>query len=66
MYCICEYMLIEMTAAPLEMCALGGLLGGALGRMFGGSQHFLFVYRPGRRENVRSESMVVSSTYKRT
>ena len=39
------------------------LLGGALGRMFGGSPHFLFVfYRPDRRENVRSESRMVSST----
>ena len=39
--------------SPLEMCAV--LLGGALGRKFGGSPQFLFVfYRPDRRENVRS------------
>ena len=43
------------------------LLGGALGRLFGGSPHFLFVfYRPYRRENFRSESRMVSPTYKRT
>ena len=41
-----------------------GLLGGELGRMFGGSPHFLFVfYRSDRRENVRNESRMVSSTY---
>ena len=39
------------TPSPLEMCAVGGLLGGALGRMFGGSPQFLFVfYRPDRRK----------------
>ena len=53
--------------SPLEMCAAGGLLGGALGRMFGWSPHLQFVlYRPDRRENVRSESRMVSATYKRT
>ena len=32
-----------------------GLLGGALGHMFGGSPQFLFVfYMPDRRENIRS------------
>ena len=31
------------------------LLGGALGRMFGGSPQLLFVfYKPDRRENIRS------------
>ena len=43
------------TSSPLEMCAVGGLFGGALGHMFGGSPQFLFVfYRPDRREHVRS------------
>ena len=38
--------------SPLEMCTVGGLLGGALGRM---SPQFLLVfYMPDRRENVRS------------
>ena len=37
------------------MCAVGGLLGGALGRVFGGSPQFLLVlYGPDRRDNVRS------------
>ena len=50
-----------------KIVAVGGLLGGALGRMFGGSPPFLFVfYRPYRRANLRSESRMVSSTYKRT
>ena len=41
--------------SPLEMCAVGGLLGGALGRMFGGSPQFLFVfYWPERREKFRN------------
>ena len=40
---------------PLKCVQWGVLLGGALGRMFGGSPQFLFViYRPDRRENVRS------------
>ena len=52
----------EGPRAPLEICAVGGLVSGALGRMFGGSPHFLFVfYRPDRRENVRSESRMVFS-----
>ena len=34
-------------ATPLEMCAEGGLVRWALGRMFG-------FYMPNRRENVRS------------
>ena len=43
---------------------MGGLLGGALGRMFGGSPQFMFVfYRPDRRENILSLRMMVSSTY---
>ena len=41
--------------SPLEMCAVGGFVKRALGRMFGESPQFLFVfYRPDRRENVRS------------
>ena len=48
--------------APLEMCT--DIL---LGRMFGGSPHFLFVFfRPAAGGNVRSESRMVASTYKRT
>ena len=40
---------------PLKCVQWVVLLGGALGRMFGGSPQFLFVfYRPDRRENVRS------------
>ena len=40
--------------SPLEMCAVGGLLCGVLGRMFGGSPQILFVfYWPDKRENVR-------------
>ena len=40
---------------PLTCVQRVVLLGGALGRMFGGSPQFLFVfYRPDRRENVRS------------
>ena len=40
---------------PLKCVQWVVLLGGALGRMFGGSPQFLFVfYRPYRRENVRS------------
>ena len=47
--------LLSTMLSPLEMCAVGGLLGGALGRMFGGWPQFLFVfYRPDRGENVRS------------
>ena len=50
--------------SPLEVCAVSSLLCGALGRMFGGSPHILFVfYRPDRREHIRSESGMVSSTY---
>ena len=52
---------------PLKCVQWVVLLGGALGRMFGGSSQFLFVfYRPDRREHVRSKSRMVSSTYKRT
>ena len=32
------------------MCAVGGLLGGALGRMFGRSRQFMFVNRPYTRD----------------
>ena len=40
---------------PLKCVQYVVLLGGALGRMFGGSPQFLFVfYRPDRRENVLS------------
>ena len=40
---------------PLKCVQRVVLLGGALGRMFGGSPQFLFVfYRPDRRENVRT------------
>ena len=50
-----DELLIIHVYLCFEMCAVGGLLGGALGRMFGGSPQFLFVfYRPDRRENVRS------------
>ena len=52
---------------PLKCVHWPVLLDAALGRMFGGSPQFLFVfYRPDRRENVRSESRMVSPTYKRT
>ena len=43
------------SIAPLKCVQWVVLLGGALGRMFGRSPQFLFVfYRPDRRENVRS------------
>ena len=48
---------------PLKCVQWVVLLGGALGRMFGGSPQFLFVfYRPDRRENVRTFRGMVSST----
>ena len=46
---------IKLHHHPLKCVQWVVLWGGALGRMFGGSPQFLFVfYRPERRENVRS------------
>ena len=46
--------------SPLEMCAVSSLLGGAFGRMFGGSPHFLFVfYRPDRHTNEHYEVLFI-------
>ena len=47
---------------PLKSVQWVVLLGGALGRIFGGSPHFLFVfYRPDRREHSRSESRMLTA-----
>ena len=44
-----------MHGHPLKYVQWVALLGGALGRMFGGSPQFMFViYGPDRRENFRS------------
>ena len=46
---------VRLRCHPLKCVQWVALLGGVLGRMFGGSAQFLFViYRPDRRENVRS------------
>ena len=66
MSCLAWTFLIDHHWHPLKCVQWVVLLGGALGRIFGGSPPFLFVfYRPDRRGNVRQRRMV-SSTYKRT
>ena len=58
---------VYMETEILRTVLLGGGGGGGVGRMFGGSLQFLFVfYRPDRREYVRSESRMVFPTYTRT
>ena len=60
----------DILRHPLKCVQREILLGGlreAFVRMFGGSPHFLFVFfRPATSGNVRSESRMVVSTYKRT
>ena len=51
----CTSVILHTRLHPLKCVQWVVLLGGALGRMFGGSPQFLFVfYRPDRREHVRS------------